>query len=191
MRKPSPIKSAAFAIIFVFGTYLAYRIYYVWQLNMRLEKFMAQQIKEIQDKYYDEQWFRDTQITKPSEYLITRIEAYYIHGNRFFNDKEGYYISRWVSDREGVRRITQDESRQENPNDSGMVWVYSIRPLSGSVVCIILESHKPMVSVGGAGEYTLDTSTSNWQLVELDPSKSSCDFFRDTELFRTLLVFVY
>ena len=184
------MKIVGFVIIFVFGTYLAYRIYHVWQLNMRLEKFMAQQVKGIQDKYYDEQWFKDRQITKPSEYFITRVEAYYIHGNHFFKDKESHYVSRWISDREGVRRITQDEPGQENSKDWSLVWVYSIRPLSGSEVCIMLESHQPMVSVGGTGEYTLDTSAPNWQLVKLDPSKSSCNFFRDTELLRTMLVYV-
>ena len=55
----------------------------------------------------------------------------------------------------------------------------------------MLESHQPMVSVGGAGEYTLDTSASDWQLVKLDPTTSSCDFFRDTELLRTMLVNVH
>jgi len=200
MRKRSLIKFIAISAICVFSVYLSYRVYYVWQLNMRLEKFMAQQVKGVQDKFYDEQWFKDRQITKPSDYAITRIEAYYIYGNRFFNTKEGYYISRWISDNEGVRRITKDEPIKEHPtnSDGNMVWVYSIRPLSGSTVCIMLESHKPnnwtaggMGSVAGSSEFIIDTSKSNWELEQIDSSTSSCNFFRDTELLRTLLVYVH
>ncbi len=200
MRKRSLIKLIAISVICVSSAYLVYRVYYVWQLNMRLENFMAQQVKGIQDRFYDEQWFKDRRITKPSDYAITRIEAYYIYGNRFFNDKEGYYVSRWVSNNDGVRRVTQDEPVKAdlNNSDGNIVWVYSIRPLSGSVVCVMLESHKPnswtaggMGSVAGSTEWVIDTSKSNWQLEEVDYTTSSCNFFRDTELLRTLLVYVH
>ncbi len=79
----------AIAVLCILSAYPAYRIYYAWSLNSRLERFMAPQIVSLQNKHYDDQWFASRNVAKPNEYFIYRSEAYYIYGNALVKDREG------------------------------------------------------------------------------------------------------
>jgi hypothetical protein len=85
------------AIICVIVAYPILRIWCVWQLNSRLERFMAQQIIYLQDKNHDDKWFKGRNQLKPTEYFLYRSEAYYIDGNSFIKDREGVLNSYWIS----------------------------------------------------------------------------------------------
>jgi hypothetical protein len=189
MKRQLSFKLIVLAVICILSAYLSYRVYHALQLNWRLEQFMAKQITDIQEKYYDEQWFASKMLPEPSEYFIVRIEAYLIYGNRFIDNKEGYYISRWITSSESEKKVTLVEWEKEvSKYSEGVIsWTYSIRLLSGSKVCVMLESHRPNAgSVGGGSKWLVDTSNSIW---ELEPYEGICEF-RDTDLMRTLLIYV-
>jgi hypothetical protein len=161
--------------------YLTYRVYHARQLNLRLESFMAEQIIPIQDK-----WFSMNKHLIQSEYFIHRNEAFYIYLGKAAI--EGFYDSYWVAHNGTYQQLLAGEwfdRLVKDPNGT-LSWMYTIRPLSGSSVCIMLEAHQPGSSVGGASTYVVDTSKSKWQL---EPSNLPCRF-GDTELFRTALLTV-
>jgi hypothetical protein len=150
---------------------------------------MAEQIIPIQDE-----WFSMSNYPKQSESLIRRNEAFYIYVGKA--SIEGNYDSYWISSKGEYQQLLVSEWYATLVKDANgsLSWMYSIRPLSGSLVCIMLESHKPrswtaggMGSVAGSSAYIVDTSKSDWQL---EPSDLPCEF-RDTEIFRTALLTVH
>ena len=185
-------RSYIYAFLFVFiivVSYFAYRIYRVIQLNVRLEKFMAGQIVPIQDQRFD-----NHQRPKPKDYFIYRNEGFWIDINQI-SIEEGNYNSYWMSRDGHQQQVTEEDynKEQEKYIDGTIDWMYTIRPVSVSTVCVMLEAHKPrswtaggMGSVAGSIVWTIDTSKDEWQLETHD---SWCRF-EDTNLPRILLLTV-
>jgi hypothetical protein len=192
MKKQRSKFLVVLAVLFILGSYPAYRVYRVWYLNSRLERFMAQQIITLQEKNYDDEWFNARGLDKPAKYFVHRIEAYYIYGNAFIKDREGIASSFWISQQSGEKRVSHDEWNKElaKYEDNTLFWSYQIRPVSGPVVCVLITAHPPkswtgpMHSLTGISSWSIDTSAPEW---ELTPHwRGPCEF-RDTELLRTLL----
>lgn len=182
-------------IICVIVAYPIMRIFRVWQLNSRIERFMAQQIIHIQEKNYNDEWFKERNLVKPTEYFLYRSEAYYIDGNLFMKDREGVINSYWISQKNDERKVSQTEWKNKlgNYGDTTLSWSYQIRPVSGSTVCVLITALPPnswtgpMHSITGVSQWSIDTSKNTWQLTHYD--NGTCEF-KDKELFRTLLLFV-
>jgi hypothetical protein len=159
-------------LLIVVVSYVSYRIYHAQQLNIELESFMVEQIVPIQDR-----WFEDHGRPKQKEYFIVRAAPFYFHIREAVVD--GGYRSYWFSSNGKSEQMSFDEYYQEaikDPNGT-LTWLYTIQPLSDSLVCIGLEAHKPnnwtggMGSVAGSVEWTVDTSKAVWQL---EPYDSGC-----------------
>jgi hypothetical protein len=186
--KPFIIITISLVLIF-FVFYVAYRVYHVEQTNLRLEHFMAEQIIPIQDK-----WFEANGRPKQNEYFIVRTAPFYFKIREAVVD--GSYRSYWLSTNGNYRQMPTGEYYKEaakEPNGT-LTWVYIIQPLSGSIVCIGLEAHKPnnwtaggMGSVAGSTEWIVDTSKSVWQL---EPYNSGCPR-SDTDIIGVTLLSVH
>ncbi len=196
MRKQSLKFFITLVIICLLGAYPAYRIYLVWHLNLHLEQFMARQIIAIQEKNHDDKWFASRNLVKPTKYFVYRSEAYYIHSNWFIKDDiDRGYQSYWISQTNNQRKVSSKEWIRELSKYGGgtLSWTYQIRPVSGSVVCIMVTALPPqnwtgpMHSLTGVSRWSLDTSEDSWQLTPY--YDGPCEF-RDTELLRTLLLYV-
>jgi hypothetical protein len=180
------------AVLFILGSYPAYRVYRVWYLNSQLERFMAQQIITLQEKNYNDQWFSARDLVKPPEYFLFRSEAYFIYGNAFMKDREGVVNSFWISQQSGEEKVSPDKWKKElaKHQDNTLYWSYQIRPVSGPVVCVMITACPPqswtgtMNSLTGVSKWSIDTSNTTWQLT---PYQNGPCEFRDTELLRTLL----
>lgn len=196
MKKQRSKTLIALAILLILGIYPAYRIYHVWHLNSRLERFMAQQIITLQEKHYDDEWFSTRDIVKPTEYFVFRSEAYYIDGNAFINKRGGVVNSFWISQQSGEERVSPDKWKKElaKYKDNTLYWSYQIRPVSGPVVCVMVTAYLPkswtgpMHSLTGVSTWSIDTSEPAWQLT---PHWDGPCEFRDTELLRTILLPVH
>ena len=192
MKKQRSKFLVVLAVLFILGSYPAYRVYRVWYLNSQLERFMAQQIITLQEKNYNDEWFNARDLVKPTEDFIFRSEAYYIYGNAFMKDREGVIRSFWISQQSSEERVSHDEWNKElaKYEDNTLFWSYQIRPVSGPVVCVLITSHppkswtSPMHSLTGISAWSIDTSAPEW---ELTPHWHGPCEFRDTELLRTLL----
>ncbi len=182
-------------IISLLSAYPIYRVYHAWQLNLRLERFMAHQIISLQNKNQGEQFFRERNLPIPNRYFVVRSEAYYIYGNLFMHDREGTFNSYWISQQGNEQRVSKEQWKEEFAKvaDQTMSWTYQIRPVSGSVVCVMTTALPPnnwtgpMHSVTGVSTWSIDTSKASWQLTPY--YDGPCEF-RDTEILRTLLLFV-
>ncbi|MFZ1039834.1 MAG: hypothetical protein WCA79_13760 [Anaerolineales bacterium] len=195
MQKRRVIFFVTLAAICILGGYPAYRIYRVWQLNSRLEQFMAQQIIVLQENNYNDEWFKARNLVKPTEYFSYRSEAYYIYGNSFINDIDRTYDSYWLSRMDNQRKVSYSEWTKElsKYGDGTLSWSYQIRPVSGATVCVLVTAIPPkswtgpMHSVTGVSKWSIDTSKNTLQMTPY--YNGPCEF-RDTELLRTLLFYV-
>lgn len=195
MKNKRPYIIAILSILSVIVLYFMYRVYHAIQLNLRLEAFVAEQTKSIQDNYSE----RD-HLPKNDGYFIQRSEGFLIDIGK--GTIGGHYDSYWISYNSHQQQVTESDYNKEvaKYTDGTLVWDYMIQPLSGSVVCIMLEAHKPRSwtpngtgSGGFYGTYTVDTSKSNLQLEPLEPSDSSCTFsnFDFTDLIQRSLLSVH
>lgn len=150
---------------------------------------MAGQIIPIQDE-----WFNRHQRPKPEDYFIYRNEGFWIDINKITLE-DGSYNSYWILRNGQQQQVTKEDytKGQQKYVDGTVDWMYTIRPLSGPVVCVMLEVHKPrswtaggMGSVAGSIVWTIDTSKNEWRL---EPRDSWCGF-EDTNIPRILLLTV-
>jgi len=157
---------------------------------------MVQQIITLQEEYFNDEWFRFFDLTKPTEYFVYRSEAYYIYKNWFVNeDIDSTYKSYWISQTNSQRKVSSEEWHKELYKYEGktLSWQYQIRPVSGAVVCVLLQTNMPrrftgpMNSQTGSSRWSIDTSKDVWQLTPY--YDGSCEF-RDTDLLRTALWYV-
>jgi hypothetical protein len=194
VKKHHSIKFIIILLICAFGASFAYRVCSLLQLNLRLEQFMAQQIIEIQESHYDEEFFNARGFQKPNEYFVFRSEVYYIYGNSFIDDMEDSYDSYWISYPDIQNKVSYTEWKKElaKYGDETLSYSYQIRPGQGSVVCVLVTSLKPRSWSAGMGSvgtstWSIDIAQEEWQL---RPHYDGPCEFRDTELLRTLLWYV-
>jgi len=112
---------------------------------------------------------------KTDNYFVIRHEPFLIYiGNRTI---ESRYDSYWIAHAAYQQQVSSDDyfREYEKYTDGILAWHYSAQPLSGSIVCVMLEAYKPgswtangYGRIGFSGTYTIDTSKTVWQLQPYD-----------------------
>lgn len=160
-----------------------YRVYYTYHLNISLEMFIAEQIKPVQDKIYEEKG-----VNNANEYFIRRGQRIRFNIGKAIVKAD--YSSYWIFRDEHPEQLPLDNYLKEERKNYGETyeWFYSIQPMSNSKVCIRLYGFPPSSWKAEDTEstWTVDVSQNDWRLL---PFNLPCEKSKNT--LHTFLLFFH